>query len=174
MQKKYLSIANAIGMSKSRVGKDKVSWRIVSVSGEKQISIGQGDGYFLKPYVQPEEVLILREPELAYGHIKPMVQYLGYSQQELADVLEVDPSTLFRWSKGDKTIGKMRSKTMYDIDDVIAKGVKVFGSEGQLKEWLNTVNYALGNQKPIELLKSPYGIEQVDNAMEAMLWGNVI
>jgi uncharacterized protein (DUF2384 family) len=52
--------------------------------------------------------------------------------------------------------------------------VKVFGSEKQLKEWLSTVNQALGNQKPIELIKSPYGIELVDNAMEALLWGNVL
>tara|TARA_R110001606_G_scaffold344511_1_gene493251 strand:+ start:33608 stop:34126 length:519 start_codon:yes stop_codon:yes gene_type:complete len=155
---------------------EKRSWRIANVNNEvATINVDTEAYHFLKPYAQNDDPpLMAKEPELVFERIKPMVQYLGYSQQELSGVLEVDPSTLFRWDKGDKTIGKMRSKAMYDIDHIIAKGVKVFGSERQLKEWLSTVNQALGNQKPIELIKSPYGIELVDNAMEALLWGNVL
>ncbi|CAD5252041.1 MULTISPECIES: antitoxin Xre/MbcA/ParS toxin-binding domain-containing protein [unclassified Imperialibacter] len=163
-------------MTKEGEKSEASSWRIKTSSGETEsINVDVQAYHFLKPYAQNDDPpLMAKEPELVYERIKPMVQYLGYSQQELSGVLEVDPSTLFRWDKGDKTIGKMRSKAMYDIDHIIAKGVKVFGSEKQLKEWLQTINQALGNQKPIELIKSPYGIELVDNAMEAMLWGNAL
>lgn len=63
---------------------------------------------------------------------------------------------------------------MNDIDHIITKGIRIFGSEEKFKEWLHTTNQALGDKKPIELLKDPYGIEVVDNAIEAMSWGNIM
>lgn len=152
----------------------KASWNIADDSGKvvSEVRVDEPKHYFLTS--AEEEPMMVAEPELAYGKIKPMIQYLGYSQQEIAAVLEVDPSTLFRWNKDDKSIGKLRSKTMYDIDKIISRGVAIFGSESRLKEWLHTTNYALGDQKPIDLLKDPYGVDLVENAMEAMAWGNVL
>lgn len=63
---------------------------------------------------------------------------------------------------------------MWDIDETIGKGVSFFGTEEKLKNWLNTSNYALGNKKPKELLKNPYHIETVSNAVEGMSWGNFV
>lgn len=160
--------------SRTKAGASSVgSWKISGAQGKlvAEIRPVEQSQYFLEEQGQASS--IAAEPELAYGRIKPMVRYLGYSQQELAEVLEVDPSTLFRW-KEDRSIGKLRSKTMYEIDHIISRGVRLFGSESHLKEWLNTTNYALGDRKPIELLKDPYGIELVENAMEAMAWGNVL
>ena len=153
----------------------KDSWKLADNRGNiiGKVRVNEPRRYFLSPNDEAD-VTIAAEPELAYGQVKPMIQYLGYSQQEIAAILEVDPSTLFRWGKDDKTIGKLRSKTMYDIDKIISKGVTIFGSEAQLKEWLHTVNYALGDKRPIDLLKDPYGIDLVDDAMEAMAWGNVL
>lgn len=150
-------------------------WKLADDKGKvvSQVRVNEPLRYFL-PSGDETEVAMVAEPELAYGQIKPMIQYLGYSQQEIAAVLEVDPSTLFRWNKDDKTIGRLRSKTMYDIDNIISKGVMIFGSEAQLKEWLHTINYALGDKKPIDLLKDPYGVDLVENAMEAMAWGNIL
>lgn len=105
-----------------------------------------------------------------------MFNYLGYSQKEVAEVLEIDTSTISRWNKlqKDELLGKFQSKAIRHIDEIIAKGIKIFGSEENFKVWLNTPNYGLGEIKPIELLKDPYEIELVDNALEAMSWGNFI
>jgi len=155
----------------------KKSWRIVGSQGEvvTTFEVDTPKTHFLQAkykmeFGHPSGV----EAVLVFEQIKPMIKYLGYSQQEVANVLEVDPSTLSRWKKEDKPIGKLRSKTMYDIDHIITKGIRIFGSEENFKEWLNTTNYALGDEKPIELLKDPYGIELVDNAIEAMSWGNIL
>lgn len=63
---------------------------------------------------------------------------------------------------------------MNDINHIITKGIRIFGSEENFKEWLNTTNYVLGDRKPIDLLKDPHGIDLVDNAIEALSWGNVM
>lgn len=132
--------------------------------------------HFIKSVSKPTSRAQQSKKILAFEEVKPMFRYLGYSQQEVAQVLEVNPSTLSRWDKNEKStpIGKLRSKTLFDIDHIIAKGVRIFGSEDNFKNWLNTTNYALGDVKPIELLKDPYGVELVDNAIEAMSWGNFV
>ncbi len=158
-------------------GRSSTTWRIVGPGGElvSVIHTGMPSTYFL-----PEESKIVSKEShqtkgvLVFGQIKFMINYLGYSQQEMAEVLEVDPSTLSRWKKDGNPLGKIRSKAMYDMDQIIAKGVRIFGSEDSFRSWLDTSNYALGDQKPIELIKDPYGRGLVDNAIEAMSWGNLM
>ena len=45
--------------------------------------------------------------------------------------------------------------------EVTKVGLDVFGHMEKLKVWLHTPNYALGNVKPMELLKDSYGKELV-------------
>lgn len=153
--------------------KETTTWRIIDSSGSvKTVIVDNRNTYFLKLIKANNTDEI--QTELLYGQIKPIMKYLGYSIQEMADILEVNSSTLSRWKKDDKPIGKMRSKTIYDIDRILSKGIGIFGSEPAFKKWLNTSNYALGDKKPLELLKDPYGIELVENAIEAMSWGNIV
>lgn len=104
----------------------------------------------------------------------PLFDFLGFSQQDIAEMMEVDPSTLFRWKKEDKKLSKLLTKAILDMDKLIAKGVRIFGSEELFSEWLHTSNYALGDQMPFEMMKDPYGLELLDNALEAISWGNIV
>jgi putative toxin-antitoxin system antitoxin component (TIGR02293 family) len=112
---------------------------------------------------------------LCFNETEPVFNYLGYNQKEVAEILEINASTIYRWKKSKKSepLGKLQSKVILQIDEIIAKGIKIFGSEEGFKVWLDMPNYALGDIKPIELLKDPYNIEIVDNAIEAMSWGNI-
>lgn len=49
--------------------------------------------------------------------------------------------------------------------EVMQIGLEVFGDAERLKLWLNTPNFALGNLKPVELLKDSYGKEKVINEL---------
>lgn len=175
----YLCIANAMNKMKEQVNigeqknKETTAWRIIDSSGSvKTVIVDNRNTYFLKLIRTNDTDEI--QTELLYGQIKPIMEYLGYSIQEMADILEVNSSTISRWKKDDKPIGKMRSKTIYDMDRILSKGIGIFGSEPAFKKWLSTSNYALGDKKPLELLKDPYGIELVENAIEAMSWGNIV
>lgn len=170
---------------------------ILGNGGEKfeTISIDQPYTHFIhrryRDYVEGMVAAKLKEPAemedmphisatvdetLSLKAVTPMFDYLGYNQKEIAEVLDVNASTLSRWKNNQKEepLGKLQSKVVLEIDEVIAKGVKFFGSEEKLKNWLNNSNYALGDVKPLELLKYPFGVEIVDNAIEGMSWGNFV
>lgn len=119
---------------------------------------------------------VLTEGILSFHEIEPVFSYLGFTQKAIAEILEVSPSTLSRWRKNDKgpLTGRLRSKFILHLDEIIGKGVKLFGSEEKFKLWLKTPNYALGGKEPVELLKDPYEMEKIDNAIEAMSWGNMM
>ncbi|MDQ3392987.1 MAG: DUF2384 domain-containing protein [Bacteroidota bacterium] len=169
--------------------------KILSSKGEKieSISVDKQTKYFLsgsgkkignqkknhKPstFEKNSSVLLAnKEGVLSYHEVQPVFNFLGYNQKEVADALDLNPSTLSRWKRNEKneTLGKLQSKFVSEIDEVIAKGVKLFGSEDNFKVWINSPNYALGDVKPIELLKNPYEIEVVNNALEAISWGNLM
>jgi putative toxin-antitoxin system antitoxin component (TIGR02293 family) len=160
--------------------------RILGKTGEKIDSIIIVDKYhrhFLlrdrrkaSPIKKNKDGLGPAHDVLSFYEIEPVFSYLGLTQKEIAEILEVSPTTLSRWKKNGKEpfIGKLRSKFIWQIDEVIAKGVKLFGSEENFKVWLDAPNFALGGRKPVELLKDPYAVEKVDNAIEAMAWGNLM
>ncbi len=115
-------------------------------------------------------------PTFNYSEILPLLKYLGYTQEESSELLETNSSTISRWKNSDKPvdIGRLRSKVVLDIDGIVSKGVGIFGNEELFQEWLNTSNYALGDVRPVELLKDVYSIELVEDALEALSWGSYL
>jgi len=111
---------------------------------------------------------------ISFSEIKVLFDFLDFSQHEVAEVMEVDPSTLFRWKKEDKVLTRLLTKTIMDMDKIIAKGVRIFGTEALFSEWLHTSNHSLGNKKPADAMRDPYGLQLVDQALEAMSWGSFL
>lgn len=151
-------------------------WKISFGEANDQIfETGQKPYYFFQ-----ESPAVVNEPVEAYGasldfkETSLLFDFLEYTQSDIADLLEVDPSTLFRWKKEDRKLTKVLTKNLLEMDQIIAKGIRIFGSEALLSDWLHTPNLSLGHQKPSVLLKNPYGIELVDQALEAISWGNIL
>ncbi|GAA0879902.1 hypothetical protein GCM10009119_28710 [Algoriphagus jejuensis] len=120
------------------------------------------------------------QPREAYGGVvldfqetSTFFDFLDFTTHDIAEVMEIDPSTLFRWKKEDRKLSKALTKNLLDMDQIIAKGVRIFGSEELLSQWLQTPNTSLNGQKPAALLKNPYQISLVDQALEAISWGNI-
>lgn len=138
-----------------------------------EIKVKHQNSYFFPEESQDKN--ILKEPEvLTYSAVQPLLEFLAYNQKETAVFLEVDPGTISRWKKGKNEIGKLRTKNMKDVDEIVAKGIRIFGNEKNFKTWLNTTNDALGDIKPVELIKDPYGVAQVEEAIEALSWGTYL
>lgn len=115
-------------------------------------------------------------PTFSYSEILPLLKYLGYTQEESSELLETNSSTISRWKNSDKPvdIGKLRSKVVLDIDEIVSKGVRIFGNEQLFQEWLNTSNYILGDVRPVELLKNVYSLELVEDTLDALSWGSYL
>lgn len=131
------------------------------------IPIHSEEFYFLDDLVKDQRNM----PDLYYRDIVHIINFLGFLQKDLADFLHIDASTITRWKKNENAIGVLRSKIVFDTDKIIKKGVRIFGSEQDFKEWLYLPNYALGDVRPLDMLKDPYGLEQLDGALESISWG---
>ena len=55
--------------------------------------------------------------------------------------------------------------------EVTQLGLRVFGDNDKFKLWLDTPNFALGQMKPIELLKDSYGKELVIGELTRIQYG---
>lgn len=133
-------------------------------------------GYFITRAGKASNLLQLMElieEGIKLKEIKPMMSYLEFELDTMAKLLEVSPRTVQRW-EGDTLIGKLAGKHVIDLDRLINRGVEVFGSEESFKDWLNQRNIALGDQRPIKLLAQPYGIELVEDAVDALDYGQVM
>lgn len=123
---------------------------------------------------------VVNDPTESYGVVLDFHEtgqffdFLNFTTSDIAEVMEVDPSTLFRWKKEDRKLSKALTKNLLEMDQIIAKGIRIFGSEELMSEWLHTPNAALAHQKPAYLLKNPYQISLVDQALEAISWGNIL
>jgi putative toxin-antitoxin system antitoxin component (TIGR02293 family) len=156
-----------------------MTWKIrFDTERTEVITLAPKEYHFFLPDPQMD---VVEEPTVAYGskaldfhETSVLFEFLDYTNQDIAELLEVDPSTLFRWKKEDRKLSKSLSKNLLEMDQIIAKGIRIFGSEEGLSEWLQLPNTALGNQKPAELLKNPYQIARVDQTLEALSWGIIL
>jgi putative toxin-antitoxin system antitoxin component (TIGR02293 family) len=152
------------------------TWKISFGGGADQIlEIGQKPYYFFRD--SPEvvhEAVEAYSPSLDFKETAILFDFLDFTQADISELLEVDPSTLFRWKKEDRKLTKILTKNLLEMDQIIAKGIRIFGSEDLLAQWLQAPNPSLGHQKPAALLKNPYGLARVDEALEAISWGNIL
>lgn len=130
--------------------------------------------YFFSAKLSSVKESMLIEKQFNLSETKELFNFLQFSQAEIAEVLEIDPSTLVRWKKEDRILSRLLTKSIKDMDKIIAKGVRIFGTEALFQDWLHTTNESLGSQRPIDLMRSPYGMERIDEALEAMSWGNIL
>lgn len=150
-------------------------WNIQGKSKQKKELQSEPLNSYFYPDLSNVQASVVREPEsLNYSQVEPMLDFLGYNQKEAAIFLEVDPGTISRWKRNKIEIGKLRTKNLMNVDEIIAKGIRIFGNEQLFKEWLHASNDALGDVKPVELLKDPYGVTQVEEAVDALSWGNYL
>jgi putative toxin-antitoxin system antitoxin component (TIGR02293 family) len=152
------------------------TWKIsFGEAAAEAIRTGSDSYYFFQ-----EAISMVSEPEAVYNitvsfhDTGELFDFLDFTQQDVSEMLEVDPSTLSRWRKEDRKLTKMLTKNILEMDQVIAKGIRIFGTEELLSQWLHTENTSLGDQKPATLMKNPYGISHVNEAMEAMSWGAIL
>lgn len=156
------------------VASKDLPWTITNENGDTvKIEVKNSNLYFFDKKMDAFGERV-RSEDFSYSEVKPLIEFLEFNQKESAEFLEVDPGTISRWNKNPKNIGRLRSKNLLDIDELIAKGIRIFGSEDGFKEWLYTTNNALGDIVPISLLKDPYGVELVDEAIDSLSWGSFV
>lgn len=152
------------------------SFKVTHAGRHKDYTLQTGYGYFI-PSIRKAKNLVqvhaLLEKGIPSKEVEPIIEYLELKVPEVANAAAVSPSTVSRW-RADISIGVPGSNQFFRIDEVIRKGVEVFGGLDALKGWLQSPNLALGNQVPAKLVTSQIGVEMVDEALDALHYGNVM
>jgi putative toxin-antitoxin system antitoxin component (TIGR02293 family) len=105
-------------------------------------------------------ILVIREG-VPYSFFNLIRNYTPFSEHDWADILEISTKSLQRYKQSSKNFKPGQSEKIIEIAEVTNVGLDVFGDMEKFKLWLNTPNFALGNMKPIELLRGSYGKDMV-------------
>jgi putative toxin-antitoxin system antitoxin component (TIGR02293 family) len=85
-----------------------------------------------------------------------------FNDEDWASFLGISTKSLQRNKAKDSFVFKpIQSEKIFELAEVTNLGNEVFDEESDFYSWLNTPSFALGNLKPIELLKDSYGKEMV-------------
>jgi putative toxin-antitoxin system antitoxin component (TIGR02293 family) len=165
------------GSEKPQVEDAPSRYFIVSRAGsQKRYAIQGGFGYFIRSLKRASNLVQvgeLLEAGLPSKEVEPIIRYLDLKIPEIARAAAVSSSTVSRW-KANTSIGIPGSNQFFRIDEVIRKGVDLFGGLEEFKGWLHSPNLALGNNIPAKLITSEIGVEMVDEALDALHYGNVM
>lgn len=162
--------------TEERPGLPSQSFKVSRAGQEMEYTVQTGYGYFIPTFKEAENMLQIAkavEKGLLSEEIIPISEYLGFKVSDLAKAASVSASTVSRW-KSKTSIGVPGSNQFFRIDQVVRKGVDLFGGLDDLKGWLQSPNLALGNAVPTDLLTSVIGVELVDEALDALHFGNVM
>ena len=84
-----------------------------------------------------------------------------FTENEWLVILELSAKTLNRYKMENRYFKTLHSEKIMEVAEVSREGLEIFGSVEAFKQWLHASNYALGNRKPLDLLKDSYGKELV-------------
>lgn len=117
------------------------------------------------------EFLALTENGLPVSTLKNLQKRMKFTNRDMGRALEISESTLQRRLKESKKLDKKESESTIQLASLWAKGLKVFEDENDFRTWLEMKNTALGNNRPIELLHSPIGREEIKEILNRIEWG---
>ncbi len=93
-----------------------------------------------------------------YSMFRLIKDFSPFTELEWADLLDISTKSLGRFKKTSKYSFKPSiSEKIIEVAEVARVGMEVFGDMDKFKAWLDTENFALGNVKPLDLLKDSYG-----------------
>ena len=110
------------------------------------------------------------QSQAAGAVIRRLRDALGLSQEVLAGVLGVSVRTVVRWEReGDEPppLERERLEWVAELVD-IARSIM---EDEDVGPWFKTPKAALGGRRPVDLLGSLRGLQQIQRLLESTRWG---
>ena len=99
---------------------------------------------------------------LTMKQLREILKLTQISLKELSSILSISERQLSRYEE-DKILRVDISAHLIQITELYQFGYEVFEDEGNFQQWMRSEIRALGYQKPIHLLDTPFGIQEVKN-----------
>ena len=93
-----------------------------------------------------------------------MAAKFGITQEKICELLHMSARN-FQRIKETSPLDIYTSEQTIEMAHVYAKAYQIFSDEDAIKQWFQTPNYALGNQKPLDLLDTSFGVKMVSDVL---------
>lgn len=100
-----------------------------------------------------------------------MAQRLKVDRLVLVGVLGISERTAQRKHRHDELLSPSASDRLARISRIFNLAAAVLGSEDKAAEWLKRPNRPLGSQKPLELLDTDLGTQEVERELRQIEYG---
>ena len=109
---------------------------------------------------------------IPYSLFELILKYTPFSEADWASFLNISTKSLQRYEQNRRYHFKpLQSEKIIELAEVTRLGLDVFGNMEKFRLWLDAPNYALGNMKPVELLRDSYGKEMVVAELNRINYG---
>ena len=79
--------------------------------------------------------------------------------------------SLIRYKQNATTFKLSQSEKIMEMAEVTDLGLEVFGDMDRFRSWLDTPSFALGNVKPVELLRDSFGKDMIVGELTRIQYG---
>ncbi len=97
---------------------------------------------------------------LPYAALTSVSKRLDVHESELADVIGIAHRTLARRREAQQ-LGGVESDRLFRVAKVLARAASTLGSLEKASRWMRRSNQALGGERPLDLLDTEVGEEEV-------------
>ena len=98
---------------------------------------------------------------IPYSLFSLIKEIAPFSEEDWAGILNMSTKSLSRYKQASRQFKPLQSEKIIEMAEVTKVGTEVFGDLEKFRLWLDTPSYALGNTRPLDLLKDSYGKELV-------------
>jgi len=122
-------------------------------------SVHETSGSYLSSIKKTASTQVITK-DFLYTDFKKIADKAPFTVGEWADILHISERTLHRYAKDNSSFNGMQIERIFHIEKLIDLGNTMFGKEG-FKNWLIFKPFSLHLQKPIDMLNSYQGIQEV-------------
>jgi putative toxin-antitoxin system antitoxin component (TIGR02293 family) len=155
-----MSTTHALAKASAADSKDAQKIRRAKIDGQGQ----------RKHAISVLERIALIRSGIPAREFDSIARSVGFSKKELAEKLGLSPRTL---STRKDILSPEESEKTLRIHELFDLAKEIFGSETEAQLWITSPAYGLENQRPIDLLDTDLGAQQVRALLSAIKYGNV-
>jgi putative toxin-antitoxin system antitoxin component (TIGR02293 family) len=133
-------------------------------------SLMEKHGIIHQPVRNYVDLIKISREGLPARALNQLMLYLELSPAELRWLMDMSQST-FQRRKNNKLLTTAESERLVQLYQLIHKGLEIFEDKEDFLEWLKSRNQALGDVKPMELLRSQLGIHEVSELLGRIEYG---
>lgn len=121
-------------------------------------------------HLAPAKLIASIQSGLPIAELDALQTLLEVPMETLATKLGISKATLHR-RKAEGRLDPAESDRVVRYARLMGQAVKVFGAEAAAREWLNTPQFGLGGEVPLDFAETEIGAREVENLLGRIEYG---